>query len=75
MTKKKFHLHPIMYEILPLIYAVLGLFALFTSGLFAKLIGISLLSAAYIFICMRNHYRVEHGVESWLTRSILRKKL
>jgi hypothetical protein len=74
MTKQKFYLHPIVYEILPLVYAILGIFAIFASGFFAKLIGISLLSAAYVFICMRNHYRVEHGIESWLTRAIIKRK-
>jgi hypothetical protein len=75
MTKSKFHLHPVIYEVLPFIYALLGTIAMFTSNIFTRVIGIALLSAAYIFICMRNHYRVEHGVDSWLTRSIFKKKL
>ena len=74
MTNQKFHLHPIVYEMLPFVYAILGIFAIFASGFFAKLIGIFLLSAAYIFICMRNHYREEHGIKSWLTRAIIKRK-
>ena len=67
-------LNPIAYELLPLVYAALGLFAFTVNGAFPKLVGVALLSAAYIFICMRNHYRVEHNIESWLTKAIFKRK-
>ena len=69
------YLPPVIYEVLPFIYGCLGIASFFAcDGFIVKMIGVALLSAAYVILCVRSHYREEHGVESWINRKIFRNK-
>ena len=69
------YLPPVIYEVLPFIYGGLGIASFFAcDGFIVKMIGVALLSAAYVILCVRANYREEHGVESWINRKIFRNE-
>lgn len=69
------YLPPAVYEVLPFLYGGLGIASFFAcDGFIVKMIGVALLSAAYVILCVRSHYREEHGVESWINRNIFKGK-